>query len=87
MSKGERSEDSFGVGSGWTNWDSNSEYNYSLGTCLTKQGIIVLYWQDDYARARIIHRGRCYALKIDGSITKLGLVRIAKKWAREKGGD
>ena len=87
MSKIEQSTHSFGIGSGWTSWLDNDELNYADGTCFTKDGIIILYWQVDdgvnNASARIMHKGRVYELDLEGKITKLGLVRMAKKWARE----
>ncbi len=82
MSK--RNENCYGVGDGYTSWNDGAEGEYATGHCYTKQGIIELYRQDDFSQAIIIHNGRMYSLNINESITKLGLVRIAKKWAREK---
>jgi len=73
----------------WTNWNNNKEYGYSMGVTLTRQGMIDLYWQKKdeetfaYATARIIHEGEIYDLRTHDKVTKLGWVRIAKKWARK----
>ena len=66
----------------WTNWDYNAKYEYSTGNCYTVNGIIELYHQQDAAQAHIIHNSRRYSLYIHDPVTRLGVVRIAKKWAR-----
>lgn len=74
----------------FTDWDYNSKYGYSKGICVTRLGIIELYYQfksedfdvENYATARVIHNRRIYDLRTNDKITSLGWTRIAKKWAK-----
>lgn len=82
-------EDSFAcsVLGEFTNWDFNNNYGYYKGVCVTKSGIIELYYQsvedyEDYATARIVHNNRIYDLRTTDTVTRLGWTRITKKWAK-----
>ena len=79
----------------FTNWDYNKEYDYATGECYTKQGVISLYIQGEKhlgtksaASARLMHKGRIFDINTDldnrkKRITRLGWIRMAKKWAKE----
>lgn len=89
MSKIKTQTDSFFISNEgeWTSWDLND--GYSTGIIFTYKGMIYLYYQpesDDCpfsASARIIHNRKIYDLSTRQKVTKLGWIRIAKKWAKE----
>lgn len=93
MSKVRTNEDNYACShlGEFTNWSYNSLYGYSNGTCITKLGIINLYYEFEsedfggsanYATARIVHNGRIYDLRTHDKVTSLGWTRITKKWAK-----
>jgi len=88
MAKIKTDENDFAIGSEWTNWLFNSEYGYYDGVTYTSSGLIKLYYQPKndedvfYAKARIAYKGRIYDLRVYNEVTRLGWVRMAKKWAK-----
>ena len=90
MSKIKTEEDSYALGSEYTDWDFNYINGYYTGVTYTSHGFINLYYQTEknrglgefVATATIIHKGRVYQLKTYSTVTRLGWVRIAKKWAK-----
>lgn len=82
-------ESNYAVGTEYAQWDDNRENGYSFGLCFTKQGFIKLYYQpikrnwDFCAWAIVIHKGRIRQLITEDEVTRLGWLRIAKKWARK----
>ncbi|NVL90743.1 MAG: hypothetical protein HWN69_07090 [Desulfobacterales bacterium] len=89
MAKIRTEEDDFAIGSEWTNWDYNSRHGYYNGIIHTSNGLIKLYYQPKttgykfMAIAKLAYNGRIYSLKIEDEVTRLGWVRIVKKWARK----
>jgi len=90
MSKIKTHERSFSIGRGWSSVCYYKE-GYYKGLIYTPKGIIDIYISPKpdigrgnfYAKASILHKGRYYHLKTYAELTKLGWIRIAKKWARK----
>ena len=77
------------VGRGWTTWYEDSQHYYASGVSYMKNCIIEMFHQpetDDYrpyATARIVHNGKLLGISTQQNVTKMGWVRIARKWARK----
>jgi len=88
MAKIKTEEDDWAIGSEWTNWDYKRT-GYYTGTIYTSNGLICFYYQpksqeDNFiASAKFTYQGRMYTLNTKDEVTKLGWVRIVKRWARK----
>ena len=87
MAKVKTKEFDFAIGGEWTYWDFNRAGYYN-GIIHTSNGLIKLYYQpkseeDEFvADARIAYQGRIYEIRTEDEVTRLGWIRIVKKWAR-----
>jgi len=61
----------------------DEQSSWLIGHVITPTHVVAVYTQDGHTRLDAVHRGRHIMRNIERRFTKLGLVRVAAKFARE----